>query len=152
MEHFITLQEIFLVSYSILFGIMLNTTMGLGLFFFGWIWDEEGRFNKEPLIRIGASLFFINFIPFAYFALIFDWLRAFDHYPTFWQIIGTFFLALYVFGIYRAFHLIIYRFRNCLYGDEILNYPAVNRRLDDMGPSAKGHFVAILFYIFCMEA
>jgi len=34
-----------------------------------------------------------------------------------------------------------------LYGDEILNYPAINRRLDAIGPSAKGHFVAILFYI-----
>jgi len=110
MEHFITLQEMFLVSYSILFGIMLNSCMGLGLFFFGWI----SCANKKPLIRILASFFFIN---------------------------------LFVFGIYRVFHLIIYRFRNCLYGDEILNYPAVNRRLDAIGPSAKGHFVAILVYI-----
>lgn len=143
------LQQIFLVSYSILFGIMLNTTMGLGLFFFGWIWDREGNFNWRPFLRVLASLFFINFIPFVYFALIYDWLGAFQNDPTFGQIFGTFLLALYVFGIYRIFHLIIKKFRNYLYGTEIneCKYSKVRERLASIGPSDLGHLLAIVFYI-----
>ena len=88
-------------------------------------------------------------IPFAYFALIFDWLSAFDNYPTFWHIFGTFLLALYVFGIYRIFHLIIKIFRENLYGSEIENekYHKVKERLDAIGPSTKGQVFAILLYI-----
>lgn len=144
-----TLQEMFLVSYSILFGIMLNTCMGLGLFFFGWIWDKNGSFNKEPLIRALASLFFINFIPFVYFALIYDWLGTITNDPTFFQIIGTFQLSLFVFGIYRVFHLIIKVFKDKLYGKEILEeeYQGVEDRLNAIGPSVKGQMVSVIIYV-----
>ena len=123
--------------------------MGLGLFFFGWIWDKNGNFNEKPLIRILAAFFLVNFIPFVYFALIYDWLGTFRNDPTFFQIIGTFFLSLYVFGIYRIFHLIIKKFKKNLYGIEIHEekYHKIRNRLDAIGPSNKGQLVSILFYI-----
>jgi len=144
-----SLRDMFLVSYSILFGIMLNTCMGLGLFFFGWIWDKKGNFNKKPLVRILTAFFFINFLPFVYFAIIYDWLGTTSSDPTFYQIIGTFLLSLFVFGIYRIFHLIIKIFKDQLYGSEICEeeYHGVRNRLDAIGPSVKGQIVSVIIYV-----
>ena len=62
------LGDVFLTTYSILFGIMLNGALGLGIFHFGYI----GKYDQNNVSRrIAVGFILLNIIPFAYFACIF---------------------------------------------------------------------------------
>lgn len=65
------LSEVFLVTYSILYGIMLNSSMGLSLFPFGRL-----CMSITALKRILVSLTCINIAPFVVFSLVLYHLEA----------------------------------------------------------------------------
>ena len=94
-------QEIFLVTYSILYGIMLNACMGLNLFPFGQICR-----NERAIRRLLLSISLINIIPFFIFAGIFVFLGRFCS-PSFYGVIGIFFISMVVFIPYRITQAII---------------------------------------------
>ena len=100
-----TFQEIFLVTYSILYGIMLNACMGQNLFPFGQICR-----NKKAKWRLLLSISFINVLPFICFAKIFIFLGGERFYlvdPSFCDVIGIFFISMAVFIPYRIVQAII---------------------------------------------
>lgn len=79
------LAEIFLVTYSILYGIMLNSCSEQNLFPYGQICR-----NKRALRRICFSLLFVNVIPFVIFAYIFVFLNGITSQPNCYNVIGFF--------------------------------------------------------------
>jgi len=99
-----TFQEIFLVTYSILYGIMLNACMGQNLFPFGQICR-----NKKAKWRLLLSISLINLIPFLIFAWIFALLGIFRSMSSYniIDIIGIFFISMVVFIPYRITQAII---------------------------------------------
>ena len=98
-----TLSEIFLVSFSILYGIMLNACIGLGLFQFGQLFNHKIVFR-----RIIVSFFLITLFPVIYFAYFL--LKLQNHSMLMLNIktvIGVFLLSTSVFFFYRLLHLVV---------------------------------------------
>ena len=142
-------QQVFTVSFSVLYGMMLQNAMNLGLYNFA---AEKGR--SEAYLRTFLALVFINLGPFATFAYIYTILLPWiiNRSLGFFQIMGIFLISLIVFGWFRVLHLIIFKYRYTLYPSRIFNnssekYSSVTKRLDDMGTWMPGHWLAILFYV-----
>lgn len=133
------LQEIFLVTYSILYGIMLNSCQGLVLFPFGLLFKNA---EEKVLTRILVSVFLINFLPFVYFARVYLFLGSIDNDISFWSILGTFFVSLFVFSFYRAYHvLIVIKYGTLLY--DWRNFPKRVKEISNT--TIVGQVVGVLF-------
>jgi hypothetical protein len=96
-------QEFFLVSYSILYGIMLQTYFGLNPFPWGKIWKNRERItglrNETVQLvrwRLLFSIVFLNILPFVYAIGILWGLGSFNYesweldcyllmFLTFWE-------------------------------------------------------------------
>lgn len=101
--NFLNLSEIFLVTFSILYGIMLNSCIGLELFPFGRL----GTCCKKISRRIAKSIVIINLVPIIFFSLVLYALDATSPPLNIITVIGTFFLAMSVFGFYRLMIMVI---------------------------------------------
>lgn len=136
-----TLQQIFLVTYSILYGIMLNSCERFVLFPFGLLFKNV---QEKVLTRIFFSFFIINLLPFVYFAWVYSLLGLINIGVDLASIVGTFFVSLFVFGFYRGFHvLILYRDGAFLYDQSDLP-KRVRKMLDDS--TWVGQVLGVLFY------
>lgn len=160
------LSEIFLVTFSILYGIMLNSLMGLELFPFGSVADKHctGR-SKE---RLEVSILVINLLPILIFVFILYFLQQ-SPQPLTWLtwldivgVLGVFFMSFSVFMCYRIMLYIIVRCGERLYyydydkDQKKLKLKCVNdeknKRLtflldiDNKKPRAKGQATGIVFY------
>ncbi len=101
------LSEIFLVIFSILYGIVLNACVGLTLFPFGRLF-KNGKVYKKVWLRLGFSLVVINLLPFLVFYGVLDNLQEHQIVTmNFWNILGIVFLSMIVFGFYRISHVLI---------------------------------------------
>jgi len=98
------LTEIFLVSFSILYGIMLSSLNGLVLFQFGQLFTPVGRIVFR---RIAVSFIAITLAPVIFFAIVLLQLQAVQLPLNMKTVVGVFFLSLSVFIFYRVLHLLI---------------------------------------------
>ena len=112
---FISLTEIFLVTYSILYGIMLNSCMGINLFPYGQLCK-----NPKAKKRLIISILFISILPIKIFALFFLLFEKIPRRPNFFSIIGVFFISLIVFVPYRFLQALIVSKPTCLYEEQEL--------------------------------
>lgn len=158
------LEEMFTVTFSIMYGIMLNALFGWNLFHFGSICaNREENAGRRMLF----SFIFINLLPIFYFAKAFQWLSSINTI-NFWSIIGVFFMSFVVFGFYRLIPILIllghkYPFlqiydpllytKNKLTKEEL--YLLREKSLEDMdkqfiriGVSLFGQIIALFFYMF----
>lgn len=110
-------QQIFLVAYSILYGVMLQTQFG----FFPFPWGQTLKGHKEITglenedvqrirLRILFSIFVLNIGPFIYGITILLWLARFEYGFGQWQcwllVFITFWAGLGVFGFRRLYGLL----------------------------------------------
>jgi len=118
---FSSIQEMFMLFFSILFGIMLNSLIGLGAFPWGHALagkDLKTRINGKPkyikgcrsVNRLLLAIFILNILPLLYFALVFQLIDLFLGKclsDNFWwgmlQIIFIGGLSLGAFAFYRFF-------------------------------------------------
>ena len=150
------LANIFLTTFSILYGIMLNASFQLALFHFGWLWKNERDFpywrkQEKVLNRVFVSIIIFNVLPFAYFAWMYNViLKNNFQLQSMWQIFGVCLLSLSVFFYYRLYHLLLAFpcVRDWLYD---LEHPALcnfkKNRLKAMGHSKWGQSIATFFYL-----
>ena len=105
-------QEVFLVSFSILYGIMLQTFFGVNAFPWGRIrknTEETTGLKNDKIVLIRRKLVFsiilLNIIPFIYAVVILYILSAFSYkfwnYECYILIFQTFIAGLAVFGFQR---------------------------------------------------
>ena len=120
-------QEIFLVLFSILYGIMLNSAIGLGAFHFarafagqdvkkkkrdaqGQIISIEEEKGSKSRVRLIFGLILLNIFPFLYFGKIFKLVCLIEGIHIVAQSLIIGFLSLGVFAFYRLFlFLIVWR-------------------------------------------
>jgi nitrogen fixation/metabolism regulation signal transduction histidine kinase len=116
MEVLKPLSEIFLVSFSILYGIMLNACIGQNLFPFG-------QLSKNPKVkcRVMVSFIIVNIVPMIVFAIVFTLLENVTTKPSFPNVIGIFLISFIVFTPYRFLQAIIVRHSTCLYQKREIN-------------------------------
>ena len=139
-----SLKDMFLVSFSIIYGIMLNSCMGLGLFYFGHLKDENNIIRYNVLYRIILSFILINIFPFLYFIGIFESLNNLTITPV--KTLGVFLLSIGVYIFYRALHYIFKKYQNIFYGTEV--DCQLKKRLDQIGPYIEGQIWGVFFYFF----
>lgn len=109
------MQIIFTVTYSILYGIMLDSCGGLNLFPFAWLYAKE-----QPHVgkRIIFAFLLIVLSPIASFALIYSWLNDIGHVKLYTIrydnlflnagiVFSIFLISQIVFAFYRVFHILI---------------------------------------------
>ena len=115
----VTTHEMFMLFFSILYGIMLNAAIGLQAFPVGRALYSLFKRNKSHedlkcLVRLITAVLIFNVFPFIYFATIFYYLRPLVFCPINWGfwvtvirilIIGL--LSIGVFGFYRFYHYIM---------------------------------------------
>ena len=148
METLKPLSEIFLVTFSILYGIMLNSCLGLELFPFGKLGytccEKIGR-------RILKSLVIINVLPFVTFSIILYWLQGAKAPLTWFTGIGVFFLSMIVFAFYKIMAVcVLYQKGKWFYWDieKCVLEPAKTRVMQMVkGASWQGQFIGFLLYI-----
>jgi len=139
METLNIFQEIFLVTYSILYGIMLNACMGQNLFPFGQICR-----NEKAKWRLLLSILLINIFPFLIFAWFFIFLGRFCS-QSFYGVIGIFFISMVVFIPYRITQAIIVRnptkyYQRCEIRRIFNKVPLDNQR-------SEGHIIGVMAYL-----
>lgn len=142
------LQQIFTVTYSILYGIMLNSCGGLVLFPFGLLFKAHARLKKVA-IRILFSFIIIDLLPFVYFALVYGLLGSINNDINLEIIVGTFLLSLFAFGFYRVFHIVIMWKKDLMYDSACrpTKPPERVKRILKEG-TLVGHFLGVLLYFF----
>lgn len=143
--NFLTLSEIFLVTFSILYGIMLNSCVGLELFPFGRL----GTCCKKIRRRIATSIVVVNLAPIIFFSLVLYALEATSPFLNMITIIGTFFLAMGVFGFYRLMIMcIVYDRGRWFYDDITLCVFGKKERVNFLvcESSTKAQSKGVLFY------
>lgn len=136
------IQTIFTVTYSIIYGIMLNSCGGLHLFHFGWLFQKNfDQKKKQDKIgfRVIISIIFINILPFIFFSIFYLWLGKFesevasltfeDPLLNITAIISIFLLSQIVFSFYRSLHYFIVR--GYLFDKKFENGYNRTRGLDD---------------------
>lgn len=159
------LQEIFTVTFSIMYGIMLNSLFGWNLFHYGSLCvNREEKAGR----RILFSLIFINLIPILLFAYIFKWLSCYSSADKFWNIVSVFIMSFVVFGFYRLIPLIVLAGKRypCLQLYDPLLYKknkltceelellkeksleGMDKQFIRIGESLVGQAISILFYMF----
>jgi len=140
------LSEVFLVTYSILYGIMLNSSMGLSLFPFGRL-----SMSITALKRILVSLTCINIAPFVVFSFVLYHLEANtgNISPSIDSLFGVFLLSMIVFVFYRFVQVIIAWNHEWLYDfhKELLS-KNVREKIRFVAKSRpEGHIFSIFLYI-----
>jgi len=144
------LQQIFGVLFAILYGTMLNASMGLRLFHFGWFWEI-----REIRKRIILSIIVLNLFPAFYFIAILKLLGSIKVMECY-QVLAIFLLSVSVFLFYRIVHLVIsYRMESFFpsrgYDEKTLK--AINpehNRHEQLGP-CRGHWFSIGFYLMLIS-
>jgi len=151
-------QQMFMLFFSILYGIMLNSLIGIATFpiahflagedIIGRDWSGEYVYSKRNTARkrFLLSLGLLNIAPIGYFALIFQSLSSIETAPTVLQILSLALLSLSVFAFPRIFQICVtYRkIRNHIYT------PFIFRRImDERGfhPKPEYHFFAGIIYL-----
>lgn len=147
-------QELFLVTYSILYGVLLQSLppklWPLAAIFKGRIKRdgtlEETEYIKVKRRRIKLSFTIFNFLPAVYLWFIITLLNELTLPPTWWGqlifIIGVFWCSLGVFGFYRIFYIIVVKRWKC-YFEDMIKYFNEDTKLSYY---AKGHAMWALFY------
>jgi len=90
------------VTYSILYGIMLNACFELNPFPYGQLFK-----NPKAKWRVLCSLIVINVLPFIIFASMFTTLESIRKPPNIPNIIGVFLFSMIVFAFHRGFQAFI---------------------------------------------
>jgi hypothetical protein len=106
------LDQLYIVSFSIFYGVMLHTLKGIRAF------DTSAAFtgNKQPLIRFAMSVVFLNLLPFLQFSIII--LYALQNLDlNIFSILIVFGLSIGIFGFDKVFHAILIKERKRLYED-----------------------------------
>lgn len=136
------LQQLFVVIYPILYGIMLSACIGLGLFHFGeFFHPRKKQFVRR---RIFVSLFLINILPIIIFSIIFIWLDSIPSIINIFNIMGIFFISFTVFICYRILHVVIsYDSGEWFYDPTMIR----KNRMHEIGFSINGHIIGILIYV-----
>lgn len=150
------LSEVFLVTYSILYGIMLNSCIGLNLFPLGKLCVTNSRYSYSIIAkRFFLSLFIINIVPIIFFGFFLVKLQSnmqvFDLLPPLIQvikIIGVFLSSFSVFIFYRFYIILVTQWR-WLYDINYENFTHGQRETIQFirNSSAIGHSISILTYI-----
>ena len=108
-------QQMFMLFFSILYGIMLNALIGLGAFpianafaredIIGRDWSGEYVYSKTKTSRwrFLLSLVLLNVAPFIYFAFVFGFLSSVEAVPSILQILSLALLSLSVFAFFQFF-------------------------------------------------
>ena len=148
----LTLSEIFLVTFSILYGIMLNSCIGLELFPFG----QLGTYCRKIKWRIVKSFVVINLAPIILFSVVLYALEATKSTLSplsqplgMVAVVGTFFLAMSVFGFYRLLAACIaYNEGRWFYGSIKSCFYGNRKRVESIiyKTSTKAHSIGMLFY------
>lgn len=139
MSEIITLTETFLVTYSILFGIMLNACIGQNLFPYGQLYK-----NPKAKYRIIVSFIIVNIIPMIIFAIVIPLLGTVTTRPNFPNIIGIFLISLTVFIWHRLLQAIIVRHSTSLYQKCEIKRVFKNVPLERQ--TVKGHLWGVVVY------
>ena len=136
-----SLTQIFLVTYSILYGIMLNSCMGINLFPYGQLCK-----NPKAIKRLIHSLLLINIIPIIVFAFFFLQLEKINKQPSFFSIIGVFLISMIVFSPYRFLQALIVSQPTCLYQRREIRSLFKGKSSFEY-QTVKGHMVGVIVYI-----
>jgi len=126
-------QEIFLVVFSILYGVLLQS-LPKGLFPLAS--SLRGKTLRSGIVKTRyqciwlkrslLSIFIFNFLPAVYLFMILWVLRNVPFPPCLLQqfiyIVFVFWSSLGVFGFYRIFYVIVVKFWRCLFIDIIKNF------------------------------
>ena len=164
------LQTIFTVSYSILYGIMLDSCGGLALFHFGYLFTRDpNKIQKRVGRRIIIAFLIINLSPISIFLFIYNMLGRINFAIGFDTIIfkpliiiSIFAISFIVFGFYRFYHVVMQYFD--IYDPRIktlskcelkrIGLTSFKNRYEEMGPivsgqltAISGHLLATYFYI-----
>jgi len=132
------LQELFALFFSILYGIMLSSCMGLSLFSWG-LWE-----HAEVKKRIIVSVALVNFFPILYFIPIYGRLIFYDN-PKWSQVLGTFLMSMSIFLFYRIMLWYVSNYKHELYWDgEFKLAPQLCTRINGISPYQKA---GIKFYL-----
>lgn len=137
----ITLQEIFVVSFSIFFVIMLESMKNLAPFKTSVAFKDTRVFH-----RLLLSVFVLNILPVLYFTIFLLNLRytRLDIYPIF----VTFSLSLGVYSFARLYTTIIIFFKEKFYTcDELVSY-CHSKRFEDLRITINRHW-SQEFFAFC---
>lgn len=145
------LSEIFLVTFSILYGIMLNGILGLSIFPFGRLF---GFPTSAPKFRIVVSFIIINLVPFAIFSWVLPKIETIQGILNFGSAFGVFLMSMIVFAPYRVLQVLIsngWAFRRlygCLLETNVEGLPKdrIARIRSVRYSSTKGHLFAFVFY------
>lgn len=127
-------QQMFMLLFSILYGIMLNSLIGLRAFAYASAFAGEAVTKKEKdkpcefeqssasNNRLIFALILFNILPFIYFGLVFFWINEIvgeiiltNFWHTMSQILSIGFFSLSVFAFQRFFiFLIVWKRARCL--------------------------------------
>ncbi len=142
---FTVLHELYIITFSIFYGVMLHTLKGIRAF------DTSSAFtgNAKPLRRFVLSIVFLNFLPFIHFSMILLYLLQ-NLELSIYSILVVFGLSIGIFGFDKIFHAILSRYRNSLYTTSELE--SILRNYDNAGRKFSFHYlqnlVPGLLYIF----
>jgi len=165
-------QQIFMLFYAILYGVMLNHLSRFNPFPFNKIFllsnndeqhiikdksDEKGKENKENIRRrirvnrrhrLGISFITINLLPFIYFILIFNILKNYQgFYMREWSLILLIIsFSFSIFMFYRLYRLLVVILADCAFWD-IWELPSDKGGIGDNEPKDwRGDFLAFCLY------
>ena len=156
---FNTLQQVFLVAYSILYGVMLQNISSLkppkpyrepwkaDIPFQAFPWQQALRSRVER-VRLAYSIFVLNVLSFLYAITILWLLQGFENGFEPWQfwalIFLTFWSGLGVFGFQRFYGLLAWRNPRYFKGLRLL----MEEQLGEVGFDRIASVLSISFYIF----
>ena len=153
----VTTHEMFMLFFSILYGIMLNAAIGLEAFPVARALASLFKKNKsdedrKSLVRLITAVLIFNISPFVYFAVIFHYLKSalipsINLCVTISQILIIGLLSMSVFGFYRLYHCIILIRWRC---DKSLLYTKRElmklKKKRGLCMNAKAHLVGFILY------
>lgn len=152
-------QQVFLVAYSILYGVMLQNISGLkapktrfqpweaDIAFQPFPWQQMLKRYIER-VRLVGSIIVLNLLPFLYAIAILWLLQDFKYGPEQWQSWPLIFLTLWsglgVFGFQRLYGLIAWE--RSRYFKEL--YLLMKEQLGEVGFDRRASVLSICCYIF----
>ncbi|HLG37206.1 MAG TPA: hypothetical protein VI338_03665 [Nitrososphaera sp.] len=107
---FTVLHELYVISFSIFYAVMLHTIRGIRAF------DTSSAFTggAKPLRRFILSIIVLNFLPFIYFSVILLYLLQFLEVSIL-SILVVFGLSIGIFGFDKIFHAFLVRYKSSFY-------------------------------------
>jgi hypothetical protein len=139
------LDQLYIVSFSIFYGVMLHTLKGIRAF------DTSAAFTGKPapLARFAMSIAFLNLLPFLEFSIII--LYALENLQlNILSILLVFGLSIGIFGFDKIFHALLIGAKTRLYnGGELESVCGLN---DALARKFSSHYLQFLvpglLYIF----